>query len=171
MPNPKKLQRERPAPLDGPSEHVILGDRTYEMWPQQIGHLRSGLGVALGNIADLELTGGNVINMLGEKVHATLKVFIPDLVSEWEFQGFATKEALEKDDYNPEYDNSPTPGQIKEAFQVASRLNEVDLLKHLGKLIGPDLIRPYIAGLMAESLEARKTTSSQSSLSESSATP
>ena len=78
---------------------------------------------------------------------------------EWEFNGFPTKEAWEADDYNEDYDKSPDPAQIKAAFTIAVHANGVDALKSLGKLIGPDLIRAYVAGLMKDSLEQRRLTS------------
>lgn len=156
MANSKKLQRESPA-LGG-VETVTLGDVEYDVVPQRIGWLRSRLGIALGSLGDLKLDSDNVIGALGSRVYGVLRVFIPDVMEEWEFHGFPTKVAWEKDEYDPDYDKSPTPSQIKDAFAAATKVNEIDLLKHLGKLIGPDVIRGWMAGVMADELESRRTT-------------
>lgn len=155
MANDKKLLRESSA-LGG-TETVTLGDTQYEVIPQRIGWLRSRLGVALGQLSNLQLDSDNVVGMLGARVYSVLQVFIPDLMEEWEFQGFPTREAMEKDEYDPDYDRSPTASQIKEAFAAATKVNEIDLLKHLGKLIGPEVIRGWMAGIMADELTARRT--------------
>jgi hypothetical protein len=152
MANDKKLLREQAADF-GNSAEVVLGDTSYVIVPQRIGYLRSRIGVVLMGIMDLEVTGDNVVDALGSKVFGVLQVFIPDLMPEWEFQGFATREAMEKNEYNPEYDKSPTPTQIKRALMSAAEVNEIDLLKHLGKLIGPDLIRSWLAGALADSMQ------------------
>jgi hypothetical protein len=142
MPNPRKLERERPADLGGSAE-VVLGDYEYTIVPQRIGYLRSQFGVALQGLDTADLATSNVMEFLGARVYAVLKVFLPDLMPEYEFLGYATREAMEEDAYNPEYDKSPSATQVKLALARAAEVNEIDLLKHLGKLIGPDLLQTW----------------------------
>jgi hypothetical protein len=146
---------------------VKLGDNEYLVVPQPIGYLRARLGAALGGLTDMDLSADNVLDVLGGRAYAILHVFIPELMSEWEFFGYPTREAYEANDYQGEYDKSPTPRQIRRAFGVASQVNEFDLVKHLGKLIGPETIRAYVAGLMADSM----TSSLESSSATSGVTP
>jgi hypothetical protein len=153
MANSKKLSREQAADFGNAAE-VELGDVTYMIVPQRIGYLRSRLGVVLAGLIDMELTGDNIADILGEKVYGVLSVFIPDLMPEWEFQGFATKEAMTEDQYDEKYDKSPSPTQIRRALAAVAEVNEIDLLRHLGKLIGPDLIRSWVAGALADSMQA-----------------
>lgn len=153
MANTKKLIREQAADFGNAAE-VVLGDETYTVVPQRIGYLRSKLGVVLSGILDAELRGDNVVDVLGDKLYGVLQVFIPDLMPEWEFHGFPTREAMDADEYNEEYDSSPSATQIKRAMQAVADVNEIDLLRHLGKLIGPDLIRGYLARAVADSMEA-----------------
>ena len=153
MPNERKLTREQAADF-GNAADVILGSREYTVVPQRIGYLRSKLGVVLAGVLDQDLTGNNIMDFLGDKLYGTLKVFIPDLMPEWEFHGYATMEAMAEDVYDEQYDDSPSPTQIKRAFQAVSEVNEIDLLRHLGKLIGPDLIRSWVAGAVADSMQA-----------------
>ena len=139
MSNAKKLTREQAADFGNAAE-VTLGDVTYTIVPQRIGYLRSQ-------------PGDNLLDILGDKLYGVLKVFIPDLMSEWEFQGYATKEALDEGKYDEQYDKSPSATQVRRAFASVAEVNEIDLLRHLGKLIGPDLIRSWLAGALADSMQ------------------
>jgi hypothetical protein len=169
--NEKKLVREDGRPQMDQTRLVMLGDKSYEVAPQRIGYLRSRLGVALGNLDQLGLEESNVVNALGNRVHAVLNVFIPDLMPEWEFAGFPTKEAQEKGEYDEQYDKSPSPPEIRAAFMAAAEVNEIDLLKHVGKLIGPNVIRGYVAGVLADSLENQRRMSASASSSVATDTP
>lgn len=167
MPNDRKLVRAEPGMPDADAIPIQLGETTYQVVPQRIGYLRSKLGVALGGLLDSEVSTDNILDFLGDRAHAVLAVFIPDLMPAWEFAGFPTREAMEGGDYQEEYDRSPSPRQIRAAFSAAAAVNEIDLLKHLGNLIGPDVIRSYLAGMVADSL----TSDSESSSVTSGATP
>lgn len=151
MPNPNKLTREQAADFGNVAE-IKLGDHTYVVVPQRIGYLRSKLGVVLSGLVDADLASNNVIQFLGDKVYAVLKVFIPDLMPEYEFHGYATKEALAKDEYDEEYDHSPSATQVKQALAVCTHVNEIDLLSHVGKLIGPEVIQSWFQTVMVSSM-------------------
>jgi hypothetical protein len=159
MANTRKLERERQAALGSPGVEVVLGDYEYHVVPQRIGYLRSNFGLALQGLDTAQLSSGNIMDFLGERVYAVLRVFIPNLMPRHEFLGFKDVEAEEKDEYDPEFDNSPSPTQIKEALLQAAEVNEIDLLKHLGKLIGPELIQTWAQTVMIDSMKASLQTS------------
>lgn len=161
MSNPNKLNRTA-ADL-GNIADVVLGDTTYKVVPQRIGYLRSKLGLILSGITDVDLNAGNVLDVLGNKAHGVLMVFIPDLMTEYEFAGFPTKEAWEKGEYDEQYDKSPSPAQIRAAFTTVAEVNEVDLLKHLGKVVPMNVIKAYIAGVLADSMTENLQMSSEPS--------
>jgi hypothetical protein len=163
MPNERKLTRAQPGFPDADAVPVQLGEATYQVVPQRIGYLRSKLGVALGGLLDSEVSTDNILDFLGDRAHAVLAVFIPDLMPAWEFAGYPTREAMEAGEYQEEYDRSPSPRQIRAAFAAAAAVNEIDLLKHLGNLIGPDLIRSYLAGMVADSMSSASESLSATS--------
>ena len=167
MSNPNKLIRERPV-ADDTREQVWLGPHSYTVVPQPIGYLRSNLKLALGDIEALELLNDNVIDALGSKVYSVLKVFIGEaMMPEHEFFGFASPEAFKEEDYSRSTDSSPTAPEIRRAFAAAARVNELDLLKHLGKVIDPAMIRGYLAGQMADSLQEKRMSALPNSAVES----
>lgn len=159
MSNARKLERDRPAALGSDGVDVTLGDREYHVVPQRIGYLRTQFGVALQGLDTAALSSGNVVEFLGERVYAVLSVFVPDIMPKYEFLGYSTQEALEADDYNPDYDRSPSASQIKTALLTGAEVNEIDLLKHLGKLIGPDIVRTWAQTVMLDSMKANLQTS------------
>ncbi len=82
-----------------------------------------------------------------------LRVFIPDLMPEWEFRGFASQEAFDaglRDKTAARL--GPTFPQIKRAFEAAFLINELDVLKHLGKVIPPDLIQAFAKQAIGDSV-------------------
>jgi hypothetical protein len=164
--NPNKLSREQAADFGNVAD-VKLGDHEYIVVPQRIGYLRSKLGAVLAGVVDADLATSNVIQFLGDKVYSVLAVFIPDIMPEYEFHGYATREAMEQDKYDEEYDHSPSPTQVKQAISVCTRVNEIDLLGHLGKLIGPDVIQGWFQTVMVSSMQE----SLQNSLEASGAIP
>lgn len=170
MTNHKKLTRDAPVNL-GASASITLGNHDYLVAPQRIGWLRSRFGVALQGLDTSELSQSNVMDFLLQRAHGVLQVFIPDLMPIYEFNGFATREAMVEDNYDPEYDKSPSATQVKEALLRCAELNEMDLLKHLGKLIGPDLIQTWAQTLMIDSMKASLESSSPTSGDGTSITP
>lgn len=75
--------------LSNPLE-LPLGDRTYVLVPQRIGYLQKHVGRALSGLTENDLNeGGDILGMLGTQAYSLLKVFIPDLMPEYEFQGYS----------------------------------------------------------------------------------
>lgn len=152
------------------SREVTLGEQSYLVSPQRIGYLRSKLGVFFNQLSTggLDFSDGDVINTLGEKVHDVLKVFIPDLMPAWEFHGYATEEDWREGRYDDRYDKSPSPPQVRAAFTAVMEVNELDLLKHLGKIVDLELLRTEISERVSE---AMLTASQQAQSEMSSALP
>lgn len=140
---------------------VKLGDYEYIMVPQRMGRLRVEIPKAVSGIENLEGAKGfgDLLDILGDRAYALLKIFIPELMPAWEFAGYPTQEAQASGEYREEYDKSPDPGQVQDAIAAAGKLHRMDILQSLGKLIGPDLIRAFVAGLMRQTLETRDRTS------------
>lgn len=143
---------------------VTLGDHEYVMVPQRWARLRNKLPEVASGLQTEGLSDwGELLNMLGDRAYSLLQIFIPDLMPTWEFNGYPTKEAEEAGEYNEEYDKSPEPGQIQDAIAAAGKLHRLDILQSLGKMVGPELIRAFLAGLMRQTLERRELMSDSES--------
>jgi hypothetical protein len=149
--NANKLSREQAADFGNVAE-VKLGDHEYVVVPQRIGYLRSKLGTVLGGIVDADLASSNIVQFLGDKVYDVLAVFIPDIMPEYEFHGYATNEAMAEDKYDEEYDHSPSPTQVRQSLVSCTHVNEIDLLSHVGKLIGPEVLQSWAQTVMVSSM-------------------
>lgn len=145
-------------------QKVKLGAHECTVRPQKIGYLIHRLGPDLQDALVADLTGEGA-EVVGEKAHAILKVFVPDLMPVWEFLGFPSKEAWEAGDYDENLDCSPEPLQVKAAFKAASDVNGGEVLKHLKALLGmlaPELQQKataFIVAKLAEESSPLSTTS------------
>lgn len=143
-----KLLREARVDLNGAGTPVPIGNQTYQLIPQKLGRLRSQLPLqfkSLESLATLEMgTFDAFVGQSLERAHGILKVFIPDLMPVHEFCGFSTSEAYAANEYHEESDHGPDLPQIRNAFEVAMKVNSLDLFKHLGNVFSPDLIRAVI---------------------------
>src|SRR4051794_10748633 len=110
---------------------VNLGEHSYHLAPQRIAYLDKKLG-SLQELLDLDLAGGTggLVQGLGGNAYRLLKVFIPDLMPEWEWQGYGSPTAAERNEYDEEADRSPTFEQIVVAFEGVMAVNRIDLFKH-----------------------------------------
>lgn len=148
---------------------IQLGDHSYSVVPQRLGRLQHELGQAfttLGQDTDA-VAAASARNDLTGSAWRLLRVFIPGLMPEHEFVGFASEEALDTGTYDPAADRSPTAAEIEGAFRVALSVNRIDLAKHLGKVIPPQVI----TGLVREQLGAGISTLLSSSPSVSGDSP
>lgn len=95
-------------------ETVKIGDHTIPVVPQRHAYLKRKL-----NAEDFErLMSADY----GAESYRVLSVLIPELPNQipiWEWEGFASQEAMENDDYSEELDRSPTTAEIIDAFEVA----------------------------------------------------
>lgn len=142
---------------DGP--HAKLGEHTYPVYAQRHAYLMNKLGkqaAALASLGEGDSLSSvdNAVSMLGERVYGILKVLIPQLMPEYEFRGYATVEAMEKDEYQEEYDKSPSVPEVIDAVQLCLKVNRLDLAAHLGKIVDLDMVRAFVNSQLANSFEA-----------------
>lgn len=121
--------------------HVALGEHIYEVVPQKLGRLKRQLGHTLDNLADSTVERDNFLGMIGDQAYTILAVFIPDLMPKWEWDGYGSESAADEDLYDESGDRSPDADQIVTAFQVAMKVNRLDLFKHLGQIVDPSMLR------------------------------
>lgn len=142
---------------------VALGQHEYTVHPQRHAYLRHRLGGELEGLAEVEaVADGNLLDQVIEKAYEFLSVFIPDLMPQWEFEGYGSPSAFEAREYDEAADRSPSPDQIIGAFEMALRVNRLDLVKHLKTWIGEDYLRAQIQmalGTMTQKALASSETS------------
>lgn len=152
--------------------HVQLGEHSYAIYPQRHAYLSNKLGKWIG---DLQNLGGvaesadvsDLLMVLGPQAYGFFKVFIPKLMPEYEFRGFANQGALEAGEYDEDYDQSPSFPELVDAFQTCLTVNRLDLLGHLGKVFRTDLMKAYLNRWLAERMESTLLSSSSSESTES----
>lgn len=147
--------------------HVQLGAHSYAVYPQRHAYLTNKLGRAFGRLEGMSGLSGEegvegIVGAFGERAYDLLAVFIPRLMPEYEFRGFATREAMEAGEYVEEYDSSPSFPEVVAAFQTCLSVNRLDLLQHLGKVVDLQLLRVYLNQAMTEMFESRTLPSSSS---------
>lgn len=145
---------------------VVLGEHTYEVFPQRHAYLNHRLGQWFDSLQNVSAGASDVstlhdfLGLIGDRAYDLLKVMIPDLMPEYEFSGFATQEALDAGDYKEQYDRSPTYDELFGAFQVCLKVNRLDALKNLGKAVDPRIIRAYLTQAVGTFLSRANSESS-----------
>lgn len=144
---------------------IQLGEHSYTLVPQRHAYLQHKLGEKLGSLGDVEpIAGAAMLGQLTGQVYELLKVFIPNLMPRWEFEGFGSPGAMEEGKYEEEADRSPTPDQIITAFEMAMKINRLDLVKHLKEIVGTDFLvaqmRVMIGEATAKALDGSQTSPS-----------
>ena len=130
---------------------VQLGEHEYRVQPQRHAYLKRELRGFVEGLSDLGDTSvDDLLDVGTDQFYALLKVLIPDLMPKWEWDGFGSPNAAERDEYEREADRSPTPPEIKGALQAAINVNEFDWVGQLKNFIGPDLIRAQIRAALAQ---------------------
>lgn len=132
---------------------IELGEHKYEIAPQRVAYLNAKLG-SLEELLELDLGGetGGFVQALGDNAHRLLKIFIPDLMDEWEWRGYASPTAAERGEYDEVADRSPTFEQIVNAFNAVFAVNRLDLFKSLGKLLKPEFLQAIIQREISRSI-------------------
>lgn len=147
-------------------DKIKLGSHELDVYPQRHAYLTNKLGTYVDRLAgsDLELSdAAGLAAFLGSEAYDLLIILIPQYgkrCPRYEFLGFTSQEAADKNEYIEENDESPTFHEIIEAFTVSAQVQRFDTLKILGKVIDPKLIRGWINAKLAETLE--KSASLQS---------
>jgi hypothetical protein len=147
---------------------VSLGGHTYEVVPQRIGRIKKRIGRQLSTLADL--SGGNILDVGMERAHSIIEVFIPDLMPLHEWLSFSSESAMNDPEAEEAEDLGPTWPEITTAFGVITRVNDFDLVKHLGKVINPELVRAYVSSFLFEQMDSL-TAGTDGTTTDSSSTP
>jgi hypothetical protein len=127
-------------------ETVKLGNHVLPVVPQRHARLRHRLGPE-----DFQRL---LSSDYAHETYRVLGILIPALheqVPEWEWEGYASQEAREKDEYVEELDKSPLTSEIVDAFEKALMVSGAG---RLGKLI--DLIQT--GQKMTETQQAQAAT-------------
>jgi hypothetical protein len=124
---------------------VKLGDHTYNLVPQRHAYLQRRLGALMEQLSGIEdIAGAAILDSLGDQLYQFMRIFIPDLMPEWEYKGYGIEEAMEADEYVEINDHSPAWADEVAAIEVALRVNRLDLIKHVAKLIDQLGMRDFI---------------------------
>lgn len=155
-----------PMPLQE-SATIVLGAREYEVVPQSLPYIRHHLGPVLESLANEVIDAGTLIDVISDKAHEVLRVFIPDLMGADEWNGVGP---------DGEYDEqlaqrAPTAPQVRTAVQQVADLNGFDLVKGLGKIVDPTVLRDMVSQVLRDSTSRLSLTSSSPSTPPSDSTP
>lgn len=150
----------KPQPMPAREQiEVELGAHTYEVVPQSLPYIKHHLGPVLASLADENVEAGNVIDIIADKAHEVLGVFIPDLMPANEWQGVDELGA-----YSDELAQAaPTVPQIRAAIERIADLNGFDLVKSVGKIVDPTVLREMVTNALRDSTPLAWPTSSSPS--------
>lgn len=155
---------------------ITLGGHTYTVVAQPLAYLEMELGDVFGQLNGVkkpdDLAGvavGEVIEQDGTPAdtppgrqgfgeiagpgYDILRVFIPDLMPEHEFRGYVSEDAFAaglRDKGAMRL--APTIPQIVDAFETVFRINRLDVVKHLGKVVPRTLIEGFMKEAIGDSI-------------------
>lgn len=144
------------------------GQETYEVQPQPYPRLfrqLSEFGQELQELGELDATdAAALVAVLGGRIHEFLRIFIPNLMAEHRFAGYATRRAMEARELDEQAEaKAPDLPQIIDAVEVAFEVNGGKRLGGLlGKLLGPEMGRQaqrLVAAALSERLAQGSTSS------------
>lgn len=142
---------------------VTLGEHTVPVYAQRHAYLQNRLGRFIDHLLDEGLDdAGSILDVVQQSAYELLCVLIPNLekrVPEYEFKGYASREAYEAGDYDEETDRSPTVPEIRGAFAVAARVNAFDALRAVWQLVDPQLLRGVVTAQLAQAISPTSPTS------------
>lgn len=170
------MAKERQAPgID-----IELGEHSYRVVPQRQARLLrrlfgpEGVFGSLDELTD-ELTENtsfsSLYEMVGGRMYEVLKVFIPDLMPRWEFDGYGSQGHADQDEYNEDMDRSPTHPELLEALDAAIKVNGLTWLRRLQNFFDPNLLRAQINATLARAATEARGRISTSPTSPSSPPP
>jgi hypothetical protein len=142
---------------------------TYAVVPQRHAYLQRQLSQTFESLGELDVkqlrgdAEGAILGQTTTQVWSLLKVFIPDLMPLYEWEGFSSDEAMKANDYDKERDRSPDLDQQVEAFKAVLEVNRLDLLRYIKDLVGPDFFKAQLqqrlGTLLADLLDPSSTPS------------
>lgn len=135
---------------------ITLGEHTLPCYPQRHAYLANRLGRFVETLADnageIE-SAGDVAGLLGDSAYDVLCALIPNLgkrMSRHEFAGYGSEAQMEAGDYDEREDHSPTFPEIVHALETAVAVNRFDVLKVVGRVIDPKLLKAEISLKVSE---------------------
>lgn len=143
------------------------GGVTVPVYPQRHAYITARLGKFLSELGDVGQTVAvdNLLSTASKQSYALLTALIPNLskrMTEWEFCGYATREAAELGEYDPALDkSSPSIPEIRHAIKVASEVNGLDILTHVKGVFGlvdPTLLRSLVSEQLLNVIDSASTT-------------
>lgn len=134
--------------MPDPHPTVQLGAHRYVVVPQRQARLKRQVpaifaGLGTGDARD-------VLSVLSDRAYDLLRVFIPDVMPKWEYDGYRSESAADSDTYDEDADQSPTHKQVQDALGVCLEVNGIDKFRLLGNVISPDLIRALMTQRVAD---------------------
>lgn len=111
-------------------ELITLGHHSLPVVPQRHARLRH------------YLSNTDFTNLIGEgyghesyRLLSVLVPVLPDVMPEWEWEGFESAESMEKGEYVEDLDKSPTTEEIVVAFETVLKVNGAGRLGKLMEMI------------------------------------
>lgn len=112
-----------------PPVTVKLGEASYVLVPQRHARIKRELGSLFETLEDGDATVGGLMGLIGDKLYEVCSIFIRDLMprEQWEDEEIG-----------------PTFPEIEDAILKGAKVNGLDRISSLGKIISPEMIRALI---------------------------
>lgn len=136
---------------------VTIGDHTLPVAPQRHARLRRMLSAE-----DFEKVLSGDYSSESYRVLSILIPKLPEEIPLYEWEGYASKEAMDNDQYDESTDRSPTTAEIVDAFETAIMVSGAD---RLGKIV--NLVQVGVEGQKAMSAATPSSPDSPGSNGES----
>lgn len=146
-------------------EKVTLGDHEVDVYPQRHAYLTNKLASFFGELVQTDTDvddAAAVVKLLGDRTYDLLGVVLPQYTKRcprWEFAGYGSQEAFDNREYDERQDKSPSFPEMVNAFETAARVNRFDVLKVLGKVIEPKMMKAWINSKIAEAISSDSASS------------
>lgn len=137
---------------------VNLGGHEYRVVEQRLGRIERKLRVIFEVFGSGDIEGAAGVDTA--TLHEALRVFIPDLMPEWEFRGYPSEAAFERvkagepregDHGDADTDHSPTVPEIIAACEAVYTVNGGDrLARFFGKFVKPEVLKATISARLAD---------------------
>lgn len=160
--------------LEQETMHVQLGGDTYEVVPQPMPYLNHVLGPVFTELSDVDVEKEGVGAFITTNSYKLLQVFIPDLMPKHLWDGYrseAEAEAGGPPDFAHARRVSPTGPQVRTAFKVVLKVNGMDLVTQLGKLVDPLVLRSQVTKLLVRLTDQTLSSGRSLPTSSSASTP
>ena len=136
---------------------VTLGEHTIPVYAQRHAYLINRFGRFIRELQDSagDIDGDELLAYAQGRSYELLCALMPNLekrLPEYEFRGYASREAMDAGEYDEQADRSPTLPEIRHALTQASTVNGFDVFVHLRSLIDPKLVRGWLSAQVAEAI-------------------